>query len=81
MEEALRFCEEVRSRPNAVALSPSTRHWEIFTDLCVESGARGNLVSDAYLAALAIETDSELITTDRDFRRFRGLSVRHPLET
>jgi predicted nucleic acid-binding protein len=37
-------------------------------------------VSDAYLAALAIEHGCEWITTDRDFSRFPGLKWRHPLQ-
>jgi len=77
---ALAFCEALRSRPNAVVLAPGPRHWSIFTALCTEAGARGNLVPDAYLAALAVETESEWITTDGDYRRFRGLRVRHPLD-
>jgi hypothetical protein len=47
--------------------------------LCESAGVRGNLVPDAYLAALAIESGAEWITTDGDFRRFPGLKVRHPL--
>jgi len=78
--QAIAFCETLRSQPNATVLSPGPRHWQIFTGLCAESGARGNLVPDAYLAALAIETGSEWITTDRDYRRFRGLRLRHPLD-
>lgn len=42
--------------------------------------AKGNLIPDAYLAALAIESGSEWITTDRDYSRFPGLRWRHPLE-
>jgi predicted nucleic acid-binding protein len=42
--------------------------------------SRGNLVADAYLAALALEAGAEWITTDRDFARFPGLRWRHPLE-
>jgi hypothetical protein len=61
-------------------LSPGPRHWQIFTGLCAETGARGNLIPDAYLAALAIETGSEWITTDGDYRRFPGLRLRHPLD-
>ena len=79
-QQAIEFCEDVRTRPNAVVFSPGARHWSIFTQLCAEAGARGNLVPDAYLVALAIETESEWITTDRDYRRFRGLRVRHPLD-
>jgi uncharacterized protein len=80
LAQAIAFCETLRSQPNATVLSPGPRHWQIFTGLCAESGTRGNLVTDAYLAALAIETGSEWITTDRDYRRFRGLRLRHPLD-
>jgi predicted nucleic acid-binding protein len=58
---------------------PGVRHWEIFDRLCRAAGAKGSLVADAYLAALAIESGSEWITTDRDFSRFPGLRWRHPL--
>ena len=77
--EALAFAEALRSQPNAVAVSPGSRHWEIFDRLCRSVEARGNLVPDAYLAALAIESGSEWITADRDFSRFPGLRWRHPL--
>jgi hypothetical protein len=38
------------------------------------------LIPDAYIAALAIESGAELLTTDRDFSRFPGLKARHPLD-
>jgi toxin-antitoxin system PIN domain toxin len=79
MKAALAFADELRGRPSCVLLAPGPRHWEIFTSLCRRAGVKGNLVPDAYLAALAIETGSELITTDRDFSRFPGLRWRHPL--
>jgi len=50
-----------------------------FLRLCVEVNAKGNLVADAYLAAIAIELDALLVTTDWDFARFPGLRWRHPL--
>ncbi|MGH9339512.1 MAG: type II toxin-antitoxin system VapC family toxin [Acidobacteriota bacterium] len=77
---ALNFTARFRDRPNAVAVNPGERHWRIFTRLCRDSGARGNLVSDAYLAALAIESGSTWITTDRDYARFSGLRWRHPFK-
>jgi len=79
MEDALRFTAEVRSPPNCVLITPAARHWDIFIRLCREAGVKGNLVPDAYLAALAIESGSEWITTDRDYARFPGLRWRHPL--
>ena len=78
--EALLFVEALRGRPNCVRVAPGARHWEIFARLCRNVAARGNLVPDAYLAALAIESGSELMTTDRDFSRFPGLRWRHPLD-
>jgi toxin-antitoxin system PIN domain toxin len=79
-EGALAFAEALRAQPNAVLVSPGRRHWGIFTRLCRAVGARGNLVPDAYLAALAIESGSEWITTDRDYARFPGLRWRHPID-
>jgi toxin-antitoxin system PIN domain toxin len=79
METALVFAQLVRTQPNCVPVEPGQRHWEIFIELCRIAGVKGNLVPDAYLAALAIESGSEWITTDRDFSRFPGLRWRHPL--
>ncbi len=76
---ALGFVEMFRSQPSAVPVQPGPRHWEIFTRLCRAVSARGNLVPDAFLAALAIESGSELITTDRDYARFPDLRWGHPL--
>ena len=76
---ALAFANALRALPNAVPISPGERHWGIFTGLCEAAGARGNLVPDAYLAALAIESGAEWITNDRDYSRFPGLRWRRPL--
>ena len=78
LEKAHRFVEELRARPNFVSVAPGPRHWGIFTKLCRAAQARGNLVPDAFLAALAIETGNEWVTTDRDYARFPGLKWRHP---
>ena len=79
LDTALEFVESLRGSPNTVEVAPGPRHWKIFADLCRATGARGNRIPDAYLAALAIESGSEWITTDRGFARFEGLSWRHPL--
>ncbi len=80
IDQAIEFAEMVRSQPHSVRVEPGPRHWSLFTDLCRSAGAKGNLVPDAYLAALAIESGSEWITTDRDYSRFPGLRWRHPLD-
>ena len=76
---ALAFVDVFRSQPSAVPIQPGARHWDIFTRICCAVSARGNLVPDAFLAALAIESGSEFITTDGDYTRFRDLRWRHPL--
>ena len=75
---ALEFVDALKAQPNYVAIAPGNRHWGIFRRLCLESGVRGNLIPDAYLAALAIESGSEWISSDRDFSRFEGLRWRPP---
>jgi toxin-antitoxin system PIN domain toxin len=78
LAEAMDFVQALRGQPNCIHVSPGRRHWGIFTRLCHEAEARGNLIPDAYLAALAIESGSEWVTTDRDFSRFPGLRWRAP---
>lgn len=80
LADALAFAAQLREPPNSVRVAPGPRHWDLFRRLCTDIGAKGNLVPDAYLAAMAIESGSEWITTDRDFSRFSGLRWRHPLE-
>jgi toxin-antitoxin system PIN domain toxin len=80
LESALAFLRDVRDRPNASVIAPGERHWDIFTSICVRAGARGNLVPDAYFAALAIEAGCTWVTADRDFARFVGLRWIHPLD-
>jgi toxin-antitoxin system PIN domain toxin len=76
---ALDFVRQVRERPNCRIIVPGSRHWPIFTGLCQSLSATGNLIPDVWLAALAIESGCEWITTDRDYERFAGLRWRHPL--
>lgn len=79
LKSASAFTEIIRSQPNAVPIAPGPRHWGIFSELCQKAGAKGNLIPDAFLAAFAIESGSEWITTNRDYSRFPGLKWRHPL--
>lgn len=78
--DALAVVSSLRGQPNRVPLKPGPRHWAIFERLCREARARGNLVADAYFAALAIESGCEWVTTDRDYARFEGLRWSSPLD-
>jgi toxin-antitoxin system PIN domain toxin len=77
-EDAIGFCDDLISQPNAAVIQPGPEHWSIFSKLCIEAKATGNLITDAWIAALAIEWGCELITFDRDFSLFKGLRHREP---
>lgn len=78
LEQAIQFCDGLLASPNCCLIQPGIRHWDIFTSLCRKAKAKGNLVQDAWWAALAIESGCEWITCDRDFARFPGLRWRSP---
>jgi hypothetical protein len=78
LEEALKFARVLLEQPNCTAVQPGPRHFSIFEDLCRRAAATGNLVEDAWLAALAVEAGCEWITTDGDYARFPGLRWRRP---
>jgi len=78
LDNALEFIQQIREQPNCVIVAPQERHWDIFTKLCKQANAKGNLVPDAYHAALAIETGCEWVTTDQDFSRFSGIKWSTP---
>lgn len=79
-DAALAAADAARARANARRVGPGDRHWSIFADLVRSTGAKGNAVPDAYLAALAIESGNEFVTCDRGFSRYPGLRWRHPLD-
>jgi len=59
---------------------PADGHWSRLGDLATKAKARGPLLMDAHLATLATEHGATLVTTDRDFARFPGLTTLDPLE-
>jgi hypothetical protein len=61
-------------------LNPGRDHVRLFEEFCRAADARSDLVTGAYLAALAIETGAIVVSADRDFARFPGLRRRHPLD-
>ena len=70
LDRAFAFTQEIRRLPNAVSIMPGARHWGIFEELCQRTGAKGNLIPDAYLAALAIEAGATWATADSDYTAF-----------
>ncbi len=81
LEEAVDIASGWFERPTVTLLNPGERHWEILREMMTKGQARGPLVTDAHLAALAIEHGAALATTDRDFAHFPGLKFFNPLDT
>lgn len=75
VQDALQFVDEWLSHPHAHIIGPTDRHAPILARLLIGAGRGGNLVSDAHLAAIAIEHGAVLGTFDRDFERFAGLRL------
>lgn len=75
-------CAHVRAwlgQPYVSTVDPGPRHGEILFRLLESLGTAGNLTTDAHLAALAVEYQAELHSTDVDFGRFPGLRWTNPL--
>lgn len=66
--------------PGAVVVEPTVRHAAIVRELLRSTGAGGNLVSDAHLAALALEHRCGIVSFDHDFLRFDGVDWMMPPE-
>jgi uncharacterized protein len=79
IQEAIAVVDGWLRQPIIRILRPGERHWPILQRMLLAVNVGGNLVTDAHLAALAVEHDCELCSTDTDFARFPGLRWRNPL--
>lgn len=78
-KDAFAIIDEWLAQPGVVILQPGPRHLKLLEALTIEHGVSGPLVTDAVLAALALEHGATLASTDQDFSRFRGLRWIDPL--
>lgn len=79
LEQALARVQSWLDQPCTRVIRPTERHWTVFQQVLIDGQAVANLVSDAHLAALAIEHGCELASTDSDFARFPKLKWKNPL--
>jgi uncharacterized protein len=77
--EAWAAVDALLAAPSTVRLCAGERHWSLFRQLAAEIDARGNDISDAFLAAHALENNATWLSADRGFARFRRLRWSHPL--
>jgi predicted nucleic acid-binding protein len=67
------FIRALAAHSATVWLNPGRQHLRLLEDLCVAADARGDLVSDAVIAALAVEAGATVVSYDKDFARFPGV--------
>jgi uncharacterized protein len=79
VDRALEIVRAWTSAPGAIVLNPTPRHFDVLADLLTSIGTGGNLVTDAHLAALALEHRATIVTYDADFARFPGLRTERPI--
>ena len=68
------------SLENVRVVRETDDHWRMLKSILGETGAAGNLTTDAHLAAIAMSHDAKLVSCDNDFARFKGLRWENPLE-
>ena len=78
-DEAIDTVEEWFRLPHVAPLNPGTEHLRLMRGAVAAAGVGGDLVTDAHIAALAMEYQAEVHTNDADFGRFPGLRWRNPL--
>jgi toxin-antitoxin system PIN domain toxin len=77
--DALRFVERLRAARRGRPVAATSSTWELLAaNVSQDQGIRGNLVPDAYLAALAVSHGCKLATADRGFARFPDLQFFDP---
>ena len=79
LQQALTRVQSWLNQPCTRIVRPTERHWTVFQQMLTDAQALANLVTDAHLAALAIEHGCELASTDSDFARFPKLKWSNPI--
>jgi uncharacterized protein len=79
--EAIEIIRTWLEQPGVEVLEPGSHHLDSLAHFIMAGQTRGAMISDAHLAALAVEHGATLYSTDRDFSRFPGLRFKNPLES
>jgi len=76
---AVKIVRSWLDQPVSLVIEPGKRFPDLFFHYLQNLGTAGSLTTDAHLAALAVEHQAELHSSDNDFSRFEGLRWRNPL--
>jgi hypothetical protein len=79
IDEAWELADGWREHPNVRIVQETEEHARIWSELLRGAGAGGDLTTDAWIAAIALEHGASVLTLDSDFARFPGLRWESPL--
>jgi hypothetical protein len=81
IDAALRYVQEWITLPMVKTASPGETHGPVvLSQFLQQTGAGGNLTTDAHLAALALERRATVYSADNDFKRFSGIQHVNPTQ-
>ena len=80
ISEATNFLTVMISNPNVTLTSSTPETWHMFSRILDKTNVQGNKISDAWLAAIAMERNATLISTDSDFNLFPNLKLLNPFK-
>lgn len=79
LKQAIARVQSWFDQPCTRLINPTERHWLVLQELLIDGQALANLVTDAHVAALAIQHGCELFSANADFARFAGVKWKNPL--
>jgi len=80
MGQAIKRVQSWLDQPCVRLIEATDRHWSVLQQMLTDGQALGNLVTDAHLAALAVQHGCELMSTDVDFARFPRVQWTNPIK-
>lgn len=80
ISEATNFLTVMISNPNVTLTSSTPETWHTFSRILKKTNVQGNKISDAWLAAIAMERNVTWISTDSDFNLFPNLKLLNPFK-
>ena len=80
ISEATNFLTVMISNPNVTLTSSTPETWHMFSRILDKTNVQGNKISDAWLAAIAMERNATWISTDSDFNLFPNLKLLNPFK-
>jgi toxin-antitoxin system PIN domain toxin len=75
LQEAMNYYAEISSLPNIAGVAAEPPEVEVLLRNFVDSGLPSKHLTDAYLASFAVAAGLRLVSFDKDFERFEGLTL------